>query len=233
VLAQSGRERFEAVALSGRDGAVLWRSRAGVPLRQIIAAGDLDGDRLADVVLVPATGVAAAVSGANGKVLWRTRRVEHPRASTAADVDGDGVADVCIADRNGAFLASGRTGAPIWKLESAAATPALVDLDGDGVLEVLLGEGETLAARSARDASPRWSVKLAGPPGWCRADADVDGDGQRDAVVGLSLGRISAFSGRDGAKLWDFKAGIESAYPPVPADCARRGWSSGCRRSST
>lgn len=202
-------------AISGRDGASLWKQRLPTSHHEPAVAllgRDLNGDKIPDMMTVPkgrsASGRAYApfhaISGRNGRLLW------------TADIDCNVVN-------------------PIAWVEAR-------DLDQDGQMEVLLvnkldwwsrprtsfssREGQLwLVALSGRSGAVKWKHALSGVDAsgsqngttfeprldrdWLRTSlGDLNDDGVIDVVVGAerpgqeSLFQLRAVSGDDGRTLW-------------------------------
>jgi RHS repeat-associated protein len=179
------------------------------------AAGDLDGDGVADVVFVTtrttsttADGQLRAVKGRGGSERFSVtdRSLDlNPSASPAlGDIDGDGRPEiVAVAESGTQLLAFEADGAPKWRSPTlssnvGAAAPFLADLDGDGRAEVLIGK-EVL---NGADGSLRWrglgtKVGRSATTGLHSVAVDLDLDGIPEVVVGSSAYRA------DGTLLWD------------------------------
>jgi hypothetical protein len=162
---RGGRDAGALVVVSGAGGRVHFEVQGDAPgdrLGQgVAAAGDVDGDGVADVLVAapgcdlagPAAGRAEVRSGVHGGLLLRVFG-ERPGAALAAvagagDADGDGAADLLVgsaraggAERGTARLIGGRTGLVLWTGEGLApasgygAALAAGDLDGDGRTEL-------------------------------------------------------------------------------------------------
>ena len=148
--------------------------------------GDVDGDRVADLVTSaptnaeagPAAGKVYVYSGKSGKLLWAAKGQPNAQLGIgvegAGDFNGDGTPDVAAGAPGieKVYVYSGRTGA---------------------VLRVL--EGEKMGDAFGRRVAPA---------------GDVNRDGHDDLLVsapnhgtsGAGAGRVYVFSGRDGSRLF-------------------------------
>jgi outer membrane protein assembly factor BamB len=181
------------VAVSGRDGRILWQSSAAsgqavLPLP--LPYGDLDGDSTADLLLFASIeGLSAVSGGNNGRVIWNAdfkgKLLEQMTLHMleCRDLDGDGTPEVLLA---------------------YSQTPPKDQFHAQLKLAVV----------SLKDGKTRWRTTLSPPDQnnafanlrLLPAFADLDGDGVLDVVVwGMADDdtlEVRALSGRDGSPLW-------------------------------
>jgi hypothetical protein len=172
-----------------------------------IAAGDFDGDGLAEIVTCSQSNGVIAFEH-DGTFTWHAAGGPLCRwtAPALADLEGDGTVEVIV----GRAVLEGLDGRVRWS-DPIDAVPhpeahfsTAADLDGDGVLEVAAG---TKAYRA--DGSVMWDLGL--PSGY-PAIADLDLDTLPDVVMVQSLGGgadwtsrghwLRALRGADGSTLW-------------------------------
>ena len=195
-----------------------------------VAAGDVDGDGFADLILAPGDGGGPrvkVVSGKDGSVLadFFALADENFRGGVnvaAGDVDGDGLADVIataangggprLAGFSGASLRPGSTPTKLFSdffaLDSTLRTGAAVavgDVDGDGRSDIAVSGGPAgsqrvaiFGADSVLSGSPTtlaaFTVADAGLPARIAAK-QVDGDDFADLVVGTD--DLAVYAGSD------------------------------------
>ncbi|MBI2901048.1 MAG: PQQ-binding-like beta-propeller repeat protein [Planctomycetes bacterium] len=209
------------VALSGRDGKLLWEFAAeGLAS---CALADLDGDGVPDCVAGSGGGKLTALSGRDGKVLWKTDTGRIEAAPALADLNRDGVPDVMAGSLDGCVSAfSGKDGSLLWRFRTdgpVQSSPALTQLDADGVPDAFVGSDDgSVYAVSGADGSWIWIAPAGSEIRSSPSAADLDGDGVPDAVVGTKDGHVCAFSGEDGAPLWRFRTDGPVPGSPVSAD---------------
>ena len=179
--------------LSGRSGSVIRTLDvpAGAKIRSAAFAGGIDGDKLADIVVMtgPHGGAKSwiAFSAATGRTLWTTARGSEPTTlapiAWVGDVDRDGCRDqVCI--------------------ESDPSWPA----DGVAVLRVVSGRTAATIARFSIESADRHAVSDAG---------DVDADGFPDVAIRfLQKGRpvVGAYSVHASKWLWTACGGAREKH---------------------
>ncbi len=97
---------------------------------ETLAAGDLNGDGNAEVIMLTARGHIAAINASDGKIVWQSSAIYDAQAISLADVNHDGMLDIILAGRQVfAFALSGRDGSLLWRhneqLPSVASSAAL------------------------------------------------------------------------------------------------------------
>jgi outer membrane protein assembly factor BamB len=117
------------VALDAADLNPLWRvATEGDAPQGMLAAFDLDGDGMDEVLMVTRRGRAVAVNVATGKIRWYAEGATDAEVAAFADVNGDGTRDVLVAGgKDFALGFSGRDGALVWKAEETNAGSIAMD----------------------------------------------------------------------------------------------------------
>ncbi|MBL9100396.1 MAG: VCBS repeat-containing protein [Myxococcales bacterium] len=200
-------------AISG-DGALEQLAIPGVAACSGLAAGDIDGDGIVELVAVDPAGAVVAFEH-DGAAKWTSAAYPADLAyafmsvPSIADMDGDGSPEIIVGrvilNSDGSLRGKGLhgTGAPTYGSTSFA-----VDTDNDGVQEVVVGN-----ALYRPDGSDIWYNQMAdGYP----AVADFDGDGGPEiVVVGAGTVRLQTAGG---GVLWDVANPAQVGGPPTIAD---------------
>jgi len=169
------------------------------------AIGDVNGDKLNEVVVGFDDGSLYAIRGSDGIVAW-TFHADGPIRSSPviADVDGDGVLEVIFgSDDRTVYALNGVDGRVTWAVRvdgPIRSRPAVADLDGDGHLEVIVtgddarayclegSSGEVLWQSSHTEGNSPALVHSA------PCLVDLDGDGILEIVTGCSANCLLIFN---------------------------------------
>jgi len=202
VYRNDGTGRFTLLSTFGKPE---WNTRH-------VAVGDVNGDRIPDVVLAnrgarQATASYLCLGAGGGRIAEPCREISTGSATTItlADVSGDGALDLVVPHRDGGqsfvYVNDGRgafpTRRPFGPASATYRSAYAADLDGDGLkdLAVIDEMGSAATIRGLPDGTFAAPVAL-GPSGlrpYALAIHDVDGNGRVDVIVGYSGGRPIVF----------------------------------------
>ena len=198
-----------------------------------VAAGDVDGDGVADIVTGAGAGGGPHVkvfSGATGAELRSFFAFDVGFTGgvrvAAGDVNGDGLADIVAGAGAGGLshvkVFSGATGAELYSFVAFASGftggvyVAAGDIDGDGHADVVTGAGpgggphvKVFSGATGSETASFLAYDPSFGGGVSVAASDVDGDGRADIVTGAGPGagpHVKVFSGNTGAVLSSFFA---------------------------
>ena len=144
--------------------------------------------------------------------------VGNGSAPTLADIDGDGDLDALIGAEDGTLYYYQNTGsstAPVYTAQTGTANPfngidigdysnpTLADIDGDGDLDAFVGEGNGALfyyKNTGSSTAPVYTAQTGAANPFNGIDignysaptlADIDGDGDLDAIVGSQGGTLN------------------------------------------
>jgi hypothetical protein len=188
------------------------------------AFGDLDGDGDVDALVGPAFGSPPRFLRNTGSATFPAFAPDPPNPfglvggePTLADIDADGDLDVFVGEPAGEtvfFANTGSAGAAAFApgvmhpfgLSAVVlyASPELADIDGDGDLDAFVGSGlgtTDFFQNTGTAASPAFAAPVSNPFGFTSggfgaspALADLDGDGDLDALLGEASGGLRFFA---------------------------------------
>jgi hypothetical protein len=242
-------------ALSGQDGSLLWQvcgtnigERFGA---SVAAAGDLDGDGRAEIVVAaPGSGNTRIVSGATG-IVFRTIPFSSYTVDGGRDFDGDGVADQLCTSWNGttgsAAVFSGANGSTLLTVANTSygftggivTASFIADVNADGFDDAILGSPSSFTgvgmAVVVRGPNGAFYGGLAGS--WPSQNfgasvhdvGDVTGDGSPDVgvfthpQVPLQGPELRVYSSQTAAVLWSVPGWVSPGVGPGAGCVARLG----------
>lgn len=204
---------------------------AGTGIYGAMAAGDLDGDFIPEIV-VSAFNHEITAFRHNGSKLWQFNNDDTVFSSVAiGDLNRDGKPEVVVGGDSSAsafYWDGGRVnvlsneGRRLWVKRTDQviwSSPVLVDLNSDGYLEIVVGTGyigpnagnQVYALDHLGNDVAGWpyithpSATFPGQTLPAPAVADLDGDGTLEIVIGDAAGRLHALRG-NGQPLWVVQA---------------------------
>ena len=192
-----------------------------------IAAGDLDGDGIPEIVVTSRNFTVTAFH-ANGAFMWQFNNDDTVfTAPVIADLNGDGKPEVIFGgdsshgdfyDNGGRIVCLSADGRRVWVKATdqvIQGSPVVADLYGNGQLSVIASTGPFYAGKGnkvyALDANgndlPGWPYQTADPAVIQAGSytspvvADLLGNGQLEVIYADGVGKIHAIK-PDGTALW-------------------------------
>jgi len=211
-MAVSTYDTKRIVLIDELTGIFLWQQPTEKENMGGLAAVDLDGDGLPDVLATSLDGHVYAIRGKDGKLLWKTASDQYPSASppTAADLNSDGRQEVLVTTEEGRlFVLNGADGSLIWSPNlvghmNSVGRPIVASRDGRKIILAPMGSNGAVAfdwsSRTELWRSPRGFPVIAAP-----VVADLAHDGRQQVVVGSITGHVFVLDLADGKSLWQVK----------------------------
>jgi serine/threonine protein kinase/outer membrane protein assembly factor BamB len=204
-------------AIDGKTARLLWKYETGYEVWTHLSSYDITGDGVLDVFAGSDDHCVYALSGKNGSLIWRFRTGDQViSAIELADVDGDGEPEAVFTSKDKSVYAvrTRKSRTLLWKARvgfGAQVADRAFDVDSDGLPDVLTLTNTAVVMLSGRLGRPVWRFDAGGTSTWASwSIADLTCDGIPDVLVSSSDNYLCALSGRDGALLWKFKAGLHS-----------------------
>ncbi len=167
-----------------------------------LAAGEIDGDGITELVALDAGGAVVVIDGEQQSTQLGV--VENAIGSPViGNFDGTGHEDVAVLSATGSVTVFSDLADPITSRPvpgGAASSPILSDLDGDGFVEILFGgDGRIWVIRfnGVAQTDTPYELPLKDRVGTIDAPpivADLDDDGALDLVVATQTGAIYAIA---------------------------------------
>ncbi len=206
-------------AVSGRDGAILWKRGLTVAYAGYskAAAADLDADGVPEVVL--ASGTLYVLDGRTGATRWTGSGTDVG----VADLDLDGSPEV-VASGVGGVRAYSASGALLWSrsLGIYSSGPAIADLNLDGKPEVAVGSTDSHVYALDGRGGIVWDSGYLGVGEWDNPDltaTDLDNDGAPEITVMSDDVAVVILDGRTGRVVANTGFSVdENEHSPAIAD---------------
>ncbi|MFN7973983.1 MAG: FG-GAP-like repeat-containing protein [Acidobacteriota bacterium] len=189
---------------------------------RVLAAGDADGDGLADICFAPrGAGLLMMIRPSRGDILWSYAVATDAALPRFLDVEGDGRPELLSWSGGRIELRDAATGIPRLAIPGVPRPGyAIADLDDDCTPD-LVAQDERASVRAFRllDGAPLWTRERTGAAGTLLAAATAI-DGPVIALLDNAAqpGSLGALDGRTGAVLWSQPAATGMAPEPFVLD---------------
>ena len=185
-------------AISGADGSILWQKDYPGSLVYAMAAGDLNRDGLADVMVdqvltgegLGLSSSISALDGSNGNEIWsRPQAMAMTVAYPVKDSDGDGAPDIVVHT----FHIDGMNGSLSTRIArvSGSSGESIDERTFIGALAV-----EYPAGNLTDDGIPDSIIAI------CQFNGNMSGE-LEDDLMNITATTLEAIDGLGGAKLWE------------------------------
>jgi len=181
----------------------------------LVRMSDLNMDGWAELVLCSNEAIellSRARGAAHSRQAWSFQAQDEITALGAADVDADGRFEVLVGSQDKNLYVLKDDGTLSWRYPAPGAvrTVNTGDVDADGQLEVIVGYNEF----DQRGDPQGWGISVLRGDGralwqyqmgnvlWSVGNADLNGDGKEEVVVGTGANQVVAISG--GHQMWTF-----------------------------
>lgn len=224
-----GSNDHNLYVLNGRDGTLKWSYQALSEVWSSPALVDVDGDGQIEILFGSNQVYALDVNTRRPKWTHLTDAAVFVSSPAVADIDRDGQLEVAIgALDQGLLVLAGRSGLAKWTFLAGGpveSSPALGDINGDGRLEVVFGVSQQgvyavdSAGRRLWFFATGLDVRVPGNRARIRSSpalADINGDGQLEAIIGANDGHIYALKAGSGALLWQVSVRPENYVESSP-----------------
>ncbi len=231
-----GNTRGYLYAIDGESGIVEWRYHVNGSITSSPAIADLDGDDLNDVVFGASDGLLYVVN-ASGNLSWSVDLGSPVAFSTPAVIE-DGRERVIVIGTQGGDLDI-VSGGKIQKVFSTngniSSSPGVAIIDGSPVIvfgttidrteyNLYIKNPDNRIYGVDMEGRKLWEVET---DGWSAfsspALADIDRDGDIEAVVGTREGKVRAIDIKNGKVKWVYDGGTGALASPALADIDRDG----------
>ena len=223
------------VMTDGRSGDVLWQFSLGNSTMSGVAAADIDGDGLPDVIAATLDGYAYALRGKDGTLLWKAPIPGGAwSAPVTAALEPNGPPSILITSLSGTlYVLNSRTGETIWTSpgsEAANAVPvtmnqlkvgghAAVVMDGDRTVILVPAGAAGVIAFDWSTKAELWRSPSGFPVIASPVPVDLKMHNQRGVVVASANGTVWVLALADGKPLWHLSGTLKSVEAdPMVAD---------------